>query len=203
MRKDLIVPVVLLCISLYGVYFGLTETMKMPTAQYPELKTDVTLESTRGPINLSEFNGKVSLVFFGYTHCPDVCPATLGNIAATLAEFNDDEIQAIQPIFISLDPERDSAAKADAFAKHFHPKIIGLSGTVEQVEAAKRGFAVGSKKQSPDSKDGKIDANNYTMSHSTYIFIVRPDGQIGHLMGHLDAPSTIATKAKKWLRWAD
>lgn len=203
MRKDLIIPSIILVISLYAVYFGLTETLKLPETQYPELHTNVTLEGPRGPVNLSEFNGKVSLVFFGYTHCPDVCPATLGNIAATLDEFNDDEIQAIQPIFISLDPERDDVAKTNAFAKHFHPKILGLTGTVKQIEEAKAAFAVGSLKQDPDGKTTKVTGDKYTMSHSTYIFIVRPDGKIGQVMGHLDAPSAIAVKAKKWLRWAD
>ncbi len=203
MRKDLIIPVIVLCISIYGIYFGLTETLKLPKTQFPELHTEFSLEGPKGPVNMSDFNGKVAIVFFGYTHCPDVCPATLGNISATLNEFNKDEIQAIVPVFISLDPDRDNAAKADAYAKHFDPRILGLSGTKEQIEKAKEAFAVGSVKQSKDGKLSGVDDKKYTMSHSTYIFIVRPDGKIGNLMGHLDAPDAIAVKARKWLRWAD
>jgi len=200
MRKDLIAPVIILCLSLYGIYFGLTETLKLPASQFPEISAqNVALEGPNGPVNLSDFNGKVSMVFFGYTHCPDVCPATLVNMSAALDELNDDENQAVQAIFISLDPQRDSPSQSDAYAKHFDRRILGLSGTPEQIEKAKEAFAVGSV---VDAKKGKDD-KKYTISHSTYIFIVRPDGSIGHLMGHLDSPSAIATKARSWLRWAD
>jgi len=204
MRKDLIAPVIILCVALYGIYFGLTETLKLPASQYPEISANnVSLEGPNGAINLSDFNGKVSMIFFGYTHCPDVCPATLVNMSAALDELNDDENQAVQAIFISLDPQRDSPSQADAYAKHFDRRILGLSGTPEQIEKAKEAFAVGSEIQPIINKDGKADASKYNISHSTYIFIVRPDGSAGHVMGHLDSPSMIATKARSWLRWAD
>ena len=203
MRKDLILPVIILCIALYGVYFGLTETLKLPQSQFPELHTNFTLQSKDGPVKMSDFNGRVSIVFFGYTHCPDVCPTTLSNISATLNEFNDDEIQAISPIFISLDPERDNPEKAAVYAEHFDPRFIALTGTEEQVETAKKAFAVGSMKQTKDEDNPNINEKNFLISHSTYIFIVRPDGKVGNIMGHLDSPSMIATKARNWLRWAD
>ena len=204
MRKDLIAPIIILCLALYGIYFGLTETLKLPQTQYPELSANnVMLEGANGPVNLSDYNGSVQLIFFGYTHCPDVCPATLGNISAALDELNDDENYAVKAIFISLDPQRDSPAQADKYAKHFDRRITGLSGTPEQIEKAKQAFAVASDTQPVKNKDGKADASKYNISHSTYIFIVRPDGSIGHVMGHLDSPSMIATKARSWLRWAD
>ena len=201
--KELLLPIVILCVALFGVVYSLGEIRQLPPSQFPELKSDFNLEGINGPVKMSDFHGEVSLVFFGYTHCPDVCPATLANIANALDEFNEDEIQAINPIFISLDPDRDNPEKAAAFAHHFDPRIIALTGTQEQVDAAKASFAVGSQKQSKKSNGEKADDKHYTISHSSYIFVVRPDGSIGNLLGHLDPPNHIATKAKKWLRWAD
>ncbi|MDQ6962348.1 MAG: SCO family protein [Mariprofundaceae bacterium] len=201
--KELMLPILVLCIALFGVFYSLGEIRQIPPSKFPELTPDFSLEGVNGPVKMSDFHGEVSLVFFGYTHCPDVCPATLANIANALAELNEDEIQAINPIFISLDPERDNPEKAAAFAHHFDPRIIALTGTQAQVDAAKSAFAVGSQKQSKAGKDGVIDEKNYTISHSSYIFVVRPDGSMGNLLGHLDPPNHIAIKAKHWLRWAD
>jgi len=119
----------------------------------------------------AEFRGRWLLVFFGFTNCPDVCPTTLSEVAQVMDDLGQ-ENQQVQPVFISIDPERDRAASMDDYIRAFHPAILGLAGDAAQTRAAAESFRIFYERE-PDAS--APDA--YTMSHSAGLFLVGPDGQ--------------------------
>jgi protein SCO1/2 len=114
----------------------------------------------------SDFHGKYLLVFFGYTGCPDLCPSTLGKIAAALRMMGSRSAQ-FQAVFITVDPAHDTPAMMARYAALFSPDIIGLSGTAAQVAAVERGYHV---------YVGPRDAKTGAIAHSAILYIMRPDG---------------------------
>lgn len=117
-----------------------------------------------------DFRGRYTLVFFGFTSCPDICPASLQLIAAVLDNLGT-KADRITPIFISVDPERDTPEKLGEYVKNFDPRIVGLTGTPEQVAAVAKAYKVYFKKvpnqESPD---------NYGMDHTSILYVMGPDG---------------------------
>ncbi len=117
-----------------------------------------------------EFAGKFQLVFFGFTNCPDVCPTTLSEVAQVMDDLGDDAAR-VQPIFISIDPERDRRLGIDAFTQAFHPVILGLAGDAEATRAAAESFKIFfAREDDPNATDG------YTMSHSSALYLIGPSG---------------------------
>lgn len=117
-----------------------------------------------------EFAGKFQLVFFGFTNCPDVCPTTLSEVAQVMDDLGDAAAK-VQPIFISIDPERDRKLGIDAFTQAFHPTILGLTGDAEATRAAAESFKTFFEREdAPDAADG------YTMSHSAALYLIGPKG---------------------------
>ncbi len=115
--------------------------------------------------------GKYSLVFFGFTYCPDVCPIALQNITAALDMLGPNS-ERITPIFITTDPERDTAEKIAEFVKGFHKDLIGLTGTPEQIKSAAKAYRVYyAKAMNKDAPGG------YTIDHMTVIYFMGPDGK--------------------------
>lgn len=128
------------------------------------------IDKDESPVSQDDFAGKVMLVYFGFTHCPDVCPGDIGVMSATLNELGDDADQ-IAPVFISVDPERDTPqALRDYFA--FDERIVALTGDMEASRAAQVSFKVVAQKQPlPDS------ALIYTIDHTRFYYIVDRSGQ--------------------------
>jgi cytochrome oxidase Cu insertion factor (SCO1/SenC/PrrC family) len=146
-----------------------------------------------GPFDLSDHTGKTVtdesyrgrylLVYFGYIYCPDVCPTGLQTITEALNKLGD-KAQAVQPIFVSVDPERDTVAQMAAYVKSFHPSLIGLTGTPEQVMAMARAYRVYYAKV---RKEGAA-ANEYLVDHSAVIYLMGPDGRyIQHFSHSVEA----------------
>ncbi|HTM96279.1 MAG TPA: SCO family protein [Croceibacterium sp.] len=137
---------------------------------------DFTLVDQDGkPARWSDYAGKYRLVYFGYTYCPDVCPVDLQKIMAGYRAFEKaapDKAAKIQPIFISVDPARDTPAVIKPYVAAFHPKLIGLTGTEAQIEKVKQDFAVVSAKEG-DEKATK----DYLVSHSRTPYLFGPDGK--------------------------
>jgi protein SCO1/2 len=152
----------------------------------PQVGGDFTLMSDHGPVSLKDFRGKVVLLSFGYTSCPDICPTTLGLIGATMKKLSDKERAQVQPMFITIDPERDDAQRMAAYTQHFYPGMLGLSGTPEQIEAvAKQYLVIYRKVPLPDSALG------YAMDHSARLYIVGRDGQLNALADHSSTPEDL------------
>ena len=115
-----------------------------------------------------DLRGRFQLVFFGFTACPDICPTTLTNITAVLEELGPDA-ESLVPLLITVDPERDTPAVLQEYLTAFDPRIRGLTGSPEQVAAALKSFRVYAARRD-------LEGGDYTMDHSTFIYLMDPDG---------------------------
>jgi protein SCO1/2 len=119
---------------------------------------------------LEEFGGKVVLLYFGYTFCPDVCPTDLLAMARAIELLGADG-ERVQPLFITLDPERDTPQQLAQYAAHFHPRLLALSGTREEVARVAERYRVYFKKVA------QRDSPHYLLDHSAYIYLLDTRGQ--------------------------
>jgi protein SCO1/2 len=153
-------------------------------------------DSSGKTVRWDDFAGKYRIVYFGFTYCPDVCPTDLARSGAGLRQFeaaNPALGAKVQPIFISVDPARDTPAVVGEFAANFHPRLIGLTGTPEQVKAAADAFAVFYEKAPPGS-DGA-----YMVNHSTVTYLFGPDGQPIATLPTDQGPDAVASELAKWV----
>jgi protein SCO1/2 len=143
-------------------------------------------DHTGRQVSDTDFRGQYMLIFFGYTFCPDVCPLGLANMAAILDLLGDDAEQ-IQPLFITLDPERDGAKELGAFVTAFHPELVGLTGTQEEIADVAEAYQVLYYKVAHPS-------GTYFINHSAAVYLMAPDGAFIGSLDH-DAPPEAATEA--------
>ena len=123
------------------------------------------------PVQLSDFKDKLVVMYFGFTSCPDVCPTTLVVISSALKELSASELDQIQPIFVSVDPERDQGDQLMAYATHFHPNFIGITGTPEEVQKVANQYGAFFIKTKSDSAMG------YMVEHTSGTYLVRDSGK--------------------------
>ena len=128
-------------------------------------------DHTGKPRALTDFKGKVVALFFGYTHCPDVCPTTLSEVAQVRDDLGSDA-ESVQPIFISIDPERDKRLVLAGYTKAFHPAILGLAGSEEETKSAAASFKIFYEREADTSSP-----DGYTMAHSPGLYLISPDGE--------------------------
>ncbi len=126
-------------------------------------------DATGKPVSLSDFRGKVVALFFGYLHCPDVCPTTLADLARVMDMLGKDS-EKVQVIFVTLDPERDSREQLAQYPPAFHPTFLGLSGDTQATAAAAKAFNIVYRKQATKS-------GGYTLDHSAGTFLIAPTGK--------------------------
>jgi protein SCO1 len=147
----------------------------------PLVRADTAPVTIGGPFTLTApdgttvtdetYRGKWLLVFFGYTSCPDICPTTLSEIAAAIEELGPDAAN-LQPLFITVDPERDTPEVMGSFTAAFDPRIVGLTGSPQQIAAVSEAYgAYGVARQ------GEVGGDDYLMDHGTHIYIMNPQGQ--------------------------
>ena len=125
-------------------------------------------------VRWDDFKGKYRLVYFGYSYCPDVCPLDLQHIMQGYAQFEKADAKRaakVQPIFISVDPERDTPAVLKTYVAAFHPKLIGLTGTQQEIAQVARDFVVIANKEKAEGASG------YLVSHSRTPYLFGPDGE--------------------------
>lgn len=154
---------------------------------------DFVLQASSGPVSLEQFRGKAVLLFFGYTHCPDVCPTTMSNVSETLNLLSESEREKVQPLFITVDPLRDSVEHLAKYVAFFHPKIIGLSGTTDEIKRVAQKYTV------EYFKDGEEGTDKYLISHTSYLFLINPDGEVSDLMSDHTSPADIANTLRQYI----
>ena len=140
----------------------------------------------------SDFLGGYMLIFFGYTYCPDVCPTTLSTISTALDTLGD-SAAAITPIFVTVDPERDTPGYLKDYLQHFHPAIQGLTGSVEKIKKVAKAYGVYYAKVQEES-DTDTDADDYLMDHTSLTFLMGPDGEYSAHFGHSTSADAMAEK---------
>lgn len=134
-----------------------------------------------------DYRGKFMLVYFGFTYCPDVCPTELQNIAGALDLIGAERRKKITPIFITIDPERDTQELMASYVENFHPDLVGLTGTPEQIRKVGKAYRVYYKKViDKDSPDG------YTMDHSALVFLMDKNGYYVRHFSHGTTPKQMA-----------
>lgn len=159
---------------------------------------DFTLNGPDGPLSLSDLRGKVVLIFFGYTSCPDVCPISLARIEACFSALNEQERERVRALFVTLDPERDTPDRLAKYTRYFHPNIIGLRANVEAIDAVTRQYGVNySKEETPGSALG------YSISHPTDIFLLDAKGQVVETIPHEAKSKHILARIRDLLNVSD
>ncbi len=134
--------------------------------------------------------GRPFLIFFGFTSCPDVCPATLASVGAALRTLADPE--QVAALFVTLDPERDTPEIAGEYARAFHPGITGLGGTRAQIDAAAGAYRVYSARVPLDDS-----ALGYTIDHSAIVYLMGADGTFRQHFSHTAAADEIAQAVRR------
>jgi len=138
----------------------------------------------------ADLKGHYALVYFGYTYCPDICPTSLSTMSQALdllAEQSPEKAAAVLPVFITIDPERDTVDALAGYAEHFHPRFLALTGSTEEVAAAAKAYRIYYQKvEEPGASD-------YLMDHSSIIYLMGPDG--GYLT-HFTHATTVDELAK-------
>ncbi|MCC9621345.1 SCO family protein [Thalassospira sp. MA62] len=125
-------------------------------------------------VTQNDFAGDYMLIYFGYTFCPDVCPTELQTMGNALDLLPDDVAADVTPIFISVDPARDTVEALKAYVPHFHERMIGLTGTQDQTTAAAKAYRVYYSKSIPEGEPEDTDA--YLMDHSSFVYLMDRDG---------------------------
>ncbi|WP_029006953.1 SCO family protein [Azospirillum halopraeferens] len=145
------------------------------------------VDHTGRTVTEADFRGRHMLIYFGYTYCPDVCPTELAAMSAALDRMGA-AAERVQPLFISVDPQRDTVAHLSDYVGLFHPRMVGLTGTPEQVRDVARAYRV-YYARSPGSAP---DDEHYLMDHSSFIYLMDADGRFVQVFPAGASPETIA-----------
>jgi protein SCO1 len=139
---------------------------------------DFVLTSADGPLDTTTLRGRLVLVYFGYTYCPDICPTSLTVTGQALNQLSPDEQSGVRMIFVSVDPDRDTPARLKDYAAFFHPNMIGVTGSKDQVDAVAKQYGASYAFQDVGSSAG------YVVDHSAWTYVVAPDGRLAGRIPH-------------------
>lgn len=193
--QNLLIAVAATLSLVVGYYLG-----NMASSKKPELKAATVLPEPRAiqDFNLIDFNGeaftldrlkgKWSMIFFGYTHCPDICPMALTSMVEVNKALSSELKQQVQTIFISVDPQRDTPAHMKEFVNFFSPDFIAATGEDTELRALTKQLALSYTIHPPDDK------GDYLVDHSAYLIIVNPEGAFHAVISgsHYPNPKAIA-----------
>ena len=193
MKRSYFILAGLFALAILGGYLFSSGRLNLDQYAPPMPGGDFTLESYEGPVSLSDFRGKVVLIYFGYTHCPDVCPTALALTSAALKQLDDTELTQIQTLFISVDPARDTPERVNEYAHFFHPNILGLTGSKENIDDITKRF--GAYYRIPDHVTGE----NYAVDHSSQTLVVDKEGEIRAVIAHGTAPEEMLVTIRQSL----
>lgn len=141
---------------------------------------------------MSDFAGKVVVMFFGYTHCPDVCPTTMNDLKNVMKLLGDQSNQ-VQVLFVTLDPQRDTQEVLAQFVPSFDERFIGLWGSLQETAETLGSYKIFFSKVPGDSP------NNYTIDHSSGLYVFDKTGKVRYYMGYGQKPADMANDIKKLL----
>ncbi|MGV6827295.1 MAG: SCO family protein [bacterium] len=198
-RIFLIAAVVLLSLLLGWLIFGWQpdqpsdqDHQLLKKAEEP-VGGDFTLYSERGDVSLKDFREKITLIYFGYTWCPDICPTNLGFISLALNELSAQELAQVQVLFISVDPERDTVKRLAEYVDFFHPSILGITGNDQQVADVARLYGAAYRRAEQDSATG------YVVDHSANTYVMNQNGKLSHTLDHATPPDQIVAVIRNLL----
>jgi protein SCO1/2 len=149
------------------------------------------VDQNNKPITEQDFKGEPFLVFFGFTHCPDVCPTTLFEVSEILRALGPDA-KNLRALFVTVDPERDTPAVLKDYLASFDPRIIGVTGDVDAIAAAEKSYRVYAKKV-------PTDGGGYTMDHTAIVYLMNKDGRFVAPFNMKRRPEEAAAELKRYL----
>jgi protein SCO1/2 len=200
-NKQALIPYLLLVAALAGgILWHESETL-------PGLgKSVVTGQATVGgpfhlidqngkPVSDGDFHGRYMLVYFGYSFCPDVCPTTLGVMAQAMDKLGGERAQRIVPVFITIDPARDTPKVLDDYMKAFGPQFVGLTGSDAAIKAVEKEYHVYAVKRPLDSSNAK--GGSYGMDHSSVLYLMSPTGKMISFYDEAISPDDLAKDLKQ------
>ena len=189
-------PVALLAFLLALIAGCSTEQAAAPPLQGASIGGPFTLTGQNGrAVSDRDFAGRHRLIYFGFTHCPDVCPTDLQQIGLAMRQLeksDPDLAEKVQPIFITVDPERDTPSVMKDYAAAFHPRLIGLTGTPQQIADVTKSFAIFS------AKEGS--GPDYNVNHTRIAYLLGPQGEPIAILPHDEGAAAIAAEIKRWVK---
>jgi protein SCO1/2 len=150
-------------------------------------------DHTGRQVTEKDYLGNFTLVFFGYTFCPDVCPTELGDIALALDELGDLSL-AVTPVMISIDPERDTPSVLAEYVPLFHERLVGLTGTPEQIKTVADAYRIFYRRVDDP------EYSYYLMDHTSFVYLLNPEGNVVSLMRYGTSPEEMASTIRQQLR---
>ncbi|GAM73876.1 cytochrome oxidase biogenesis protein sco1/senC/prrC [Vibrio ishigakensis] len=172
----------------YGVKAYLDAQQEV-AAQSAQQKADMPMVTGEGGKEVALFHPedpRINVLYFGFTRCPDVCPTSLAMLSAALKQVDEETLNKIRPIFITLDPERDSGADSDTYAKYFHPNFEGYAADADTLKAlADKYGVIYIRNELEDS------ALEYTVDHNSYFYFLAPNGSEITKVQHTLSPAPL------------
>ena len=188
----------ILIVLLAALLLGACSAASAPPLQGATMGGPFTLTDQNGRrVSDREFAGRYRLIYFGYTFCPDVCPVDMQAIGAGLRQFEAREpalAARVQPIFISVDPARDTPGVLRQFVAAFHPRLIGLTGSEAEIAQVAREYRIFYERGEPGAGGG------YTVDHTRMAVLYGPEGQPIALIPHDSGAAGIAAELERWVR---
>ena len=170
-RNIFFVVLVVLIVGVAVYQYSIPPVLNGSVIDPPKPMPNFTLLSVNGPVHLSDFSGKVTLIFFGYTHCKDICPATMAKMAETFTKLGD-KTSELRLVFISVDYKRDTPQTTAAFATKFNPDFIGLTGSQADIDQVTKDYGIYYKLGEPDA------TGNYDVEHTAMLMALDRQGRL-------------------------
>ena len=184
---------------------GVVAAMYVTDRDVREVAREATAPEVGGPFSLidhtgravtdADYDGKLKVVYFGFTYCPDICPTGLYKISQALDALSAG-VEHVQPLFISVDPERDTVEVMADYVANFHPSFVGLTGSLEQIDAVAKAYFVYYAKVYPEGSEGSDD---YLVDHSAFTFLMGPSGKFLEALPHGVTADELAAKIRTHL----
>ncbi len=192
--------IALLSIAIIWVLF-FWQSDNQPTAQHTNslplsskpVGGDFTVEIQDKDLSLKDLRGKVVILYFGYTQCPDICPTSLALLTQALNQLTEKELAQVQSLFISVDPDRDNVTRLKEYAAYFHPNIIGATAEKEVIDDITKRYGAAYKKVESNSAVG------YLVDHSSYTYLIDKKGKLRKALAHGTDPDILTTEIRKLL----
>ncbi|MCI5049262.1 MAG: SCO family protein [Rickettsiales bacterium] len=200
--RTLAILMVVVIVGIFAMlYLGTSDFLTPNNTKYSGkalIGGDFSLTDHHGkPFTNKDLEGKYSLVYFGFTYCPDICPTSLLVVSNALEQIGD-LAEQFQPVFITVDPERDTVETLKLYVSNFHSSFIGLTGTTKQVKVAANAYKVYFAKV--EQKDSAL---GYMVDHSGYLFLMNKKGEYLTHFPHNVAEKTLADTLKRTIQSGD
>ena len=193
MKTRILIPVII--ILLIATAYALVSNRQSGQHYLDSTPTggDFILQTSKGPFNLEDYRGKVILIYFGYTFCPDICPTNLAIMTQALNALEEQELEQIQPVFISVDPDRDTMSHLDNYTAFFHSKLLGMTGSKESIDKIAAQYGAAYRKVTGESEGG------YLVDHSSFTYLINQQGKLKESFAHATNPQTMVDTIRTYL----